>query len=370
MEQLALPTGAPIRQTTPTGEGPGAGEHYLIPYALLDDRLVHVDTVESGAACGCICPGCKAPMIARKGAVRRHHFAHASGKGCGESGMHLAAKYLLRDRLVAALAHRVPVNYRWVCGSCGIPHTRDLLYHAEGVEMERPLESCQPDLQILGAGRHPLLFLEVVVTHAPEPVVLETARALRAAVAQMRLTAPEDLEGLKAPHTLTGQLDVPCPLERCACRQGPLYPRELVIFPLQCPTCRRPMKGAMVVDHRASFFAERFLAAEVQYAKHQGVDIVSAIHSTTQTKYLRVQCPHCRTAAFKAPLYEGLQAAYRHPDAVGFGIIRQCLACRMTKAPPAVTIANLAERGSPPPLPRAEETPPERHKKKRSWQIG
>jgi hypothetical protein len=101
------------------------------------------------------------------------------------------------------------------------------------------------------------------------------------------------------------------------------------------------------------------------------VDIVRAIHASTQTPYARVQCAHCRTATFKTPLYEGLQAAYRRPDAVAYGVTRQCLACRMTKSPPAITTASLAERGSPPPLPRMEETPPAAvRKKKRNWHRG
>ena len=270
MEQLGLPTG-PARPA-PSVDAHADGDRFLIPYALRNGQLVHVDSVESGAACGCVCPGlkCGAPMVARKGTVRRHHFAHATGKGCGESAMHRVAKFLLTDRLTAGLKTRTPVSYRWRCGSCGIFHTRDLLHRAQDVAMERSLGPCQPDVQVLGEGSHPLVFLEVVVTHAPEPAVLETARSLKAAVAQIRLTQPDDLEALRVPHTLTGNLDIACPLEQCHCRKCPLYPRELVLYPMACPTCKKTMKAAMVVDHRASFFAVRFLMPEIQYAKSQG----------------------------------------------------------------------------------------------------
>ena len=160
MEQLGLPTG-PARPA-PSVDAHTDGDRFLIPYALRNGQLVHVDGVESGAACGCVCPGlkCGAPMVARKGTVRRHHFAHATGKGCGESAMHRVAKFLLTDRLTAGLKTRTPVSYRWRCGSCGIFHTRDLLHRAQDVAMERSLGPCQPDVQFLGEGSHPLVFLD------------------------------------------------------------------------------------------------------------------------------------------------------------------------------------------------------------------
>lgn len=54
-------------------------DEVLIPYAkLIDDgRLVTIDEVESGLACNCICDGCGAPMVARKGQEKAHHFGHA-----------------------------------------------------------------------------------------------------------------------------------------------------------------------------------------------------------------------------------------------------------------------------------------------------
>lgn len=52
----------------------------LIPFALResDQRFVGVGDVAAGLACGCICPSCKSRLIARKGAIKVWHFAHAS----------------------------------------------------------------------------------------------------------------------------------------------------------------------------------------------------------------------------------------------------------------------------------------------------
>jgi len=62
--------------------------------------MVFVDDVPSGLGCGCVCPGCAARLVARKGAIKRHHFAHAHGEGCSsaaESALHLMAKQIILD---------------------------------------------------------------------------------------------------------------------------------------------------------------------------------------------------------------------------------------------------------------------------------
>ncbi len=43
---------------------------------------VHISEVQRGAECGCVCPGCGRPLIARKGTEVEHHFAHADGEEC------------------------------------------------------------------------------------------------------------------------------------------------------------------------------------------------------------------------------------------------------------------------------------------------
>lgn len=65
-----------------------------------DGRLVHVSDVRNGSDCGCLCPACKSPLIARQGKHRVWHFAHASKVNCesaGETALHLAAKQALKD---------------------------------------------------------------------------------------------------------------------------------------------------------------------------------------------------------------------------------------------------------------------------------
>lgn len=54
-----------------------------VPFAVDgNDMWRGVDSVERGKACGCFCAECHGPLIARKGDVRVHHFAHEDRKEC------------------------------------------------------------------------------------------------------------------------------------------------------------------------------------------------------------------------------------------------------------------------------------------------
>jgi hypothetical protein len=50
----------------------------LIPFGRreVDGLLVSVDDVPRGEGCGCVCPSCNIPLVARKGDVNVWHFAH------------------------------------------------------------------------------------------------------------------------------------------------------------------------------------------------------------------------------------------------------------------------------------------------------
>lgn len=52
----------------------------LIPFGLdrVSLQLVDVGSVKRGSACGCICPSCKTPLMARHGDKNAWHFAHRS----------------------------------------------------------------------------------------------------------------------------------------------------------------------------------------------------------------------------------------------------------------------------------------------------
>jgi hypothetical protein len=77
------------------GAKTGVMSKHGIPFALKDGKVVSISEVERGLKCGAQCPQCSAPLVAKKGNINAHHFAHnldSNCKGAFETAIHLAAK--------------------------------------------------------------------------------------------------------------------------------------------------------------------------------------------------------------------------------------------------------------------------------------
>ncbi|BBH12957.1 competence protein CoiA family protein [Chromobacterium haemolyticum] len=73
-----------------------------IPFGLKQGRIVDISEVERGLACECVCTACGGPLIARKGEVNVHHFAHHGVPPCSEAlanSISSAVDQLLREGL-------------------------------------------------------------------------------------------------------------------------------------------------------------------------------------------------------------------------------------------------------------------------------
>lgn len=70
-----------------------------------DGRMVSIDdaTVARGLACNCFCAACNAPLVARKGEINQHHFAHfVEPENCAEAretALHKFAKAIICEAL-------------------------------------------------------------------------------------------------------------------------------------------------------------------------------------------------------------------------------------------------------------------------------
>ncbi|WP_188857897.1 competence protein CoiA family protein [Marinobacterium nitratireducens] len=65
---------------------------------LRDGQLLFINEVERGLDCGCSCPHCGGRLIAKKGDIKQHHFAHYNAENCGkglETALHLLGKQVL-----------------------------------------------------------------------------------------------------------------------------------------------------------------------------------------------------------------------------------------------------------------------------------
>ena len=135
-----------------------------LAYGMRDGRLRYIDDVERGLKCGCVCPSCEHPLVAKKGLVKVPHFAHYQGGDCGkgiETALHHMAKGILENRQEIALPY---------------PADPTKLYPIEKVDLEKRLGDIIPDVIVYIEGK-PLL-IEVVVTHGIDVEKMEKIKDL------------------------------------------------------------------------------------------------------------------------------------------------------------------------------------------------
>jgi Competence protein CoiA-like family/Protein of unknown function (DUF2384) len=126
-----------------------------------DGRLLSVVDVPRGLACSVFCPECRQRLIARKGNVNVHHFAHESDATCAggfETAVHKAAKQIIADRRAVTIPAGIVATLR---------RTRTAfpakLARFDRVELEPWREGIRPD--IVGHSRDRSLAIEILVTH-------------------------------------------------------------------------------------------------------------------------------------------------------------------------------------------------------------
>ncbi|MEI8291974.1 MAG: hypothetical protein WCH99_21090 [Verrucomicrobiota bacterium] len=128
--------------------------------ALRDGEFVGINDVERGKTCLCVCPGCGANLVARKGDVRVPHFAHDGGVErslCAETAAHRIAKTIIdRERRIwLPPVYVFPFAYR--------PEVEEQFVEFDEVRLEQRIKDVQPDLVAHLRGRK--LFIEIAVTH-------------------------------------------------------------------------------------------------------------------------------------------------------------------------------------------------------------
>lgn len=163
------------KENTPDKErGPAEGS-LRVPFGLRNGELVGPEDVPNGLACGCVCIGCKLPLIARQGEQRVPHFAHHRAQGsaaCYETAVHRKAmELLLGERHLVlpafqkpALRDRAGREYRF---TGWLPEPLTWFYR--GAQKEVAFggpEGFRPDVALDGDSPFERLLVEVRVTHA------------------------------------------------------------------------------------------------------------------------------------------------------------------------------------------------------------
>ena len=139
-----------------------------MPYALdQDQRLVHVNDVQRGAAAGCSCLSCGQPVWAKPGDELSRHFAHAVAT---ESALHMAAQTMVAQSVnyIRQDNGAYPIWLRCECGySAGTMPIQG--QHLVAKTERQSTSNTRRDVVIQQPDGTSLYVMEILVTHAVEP---------------------------------------------------------------------------------------------------------------------------------------------------------------------------------------------------------
>ena len=124
-----------------------------ITHGLKEGELVSIADVERGLKCNCTCSKCGKPLVAKKGEVKDHHFAHSVDSDCtGETLKHYFAKQEIAEKKYLNLPH--PTKYVYS------------LTDFKTVELEKRIGDSQYIADVIcTTANGKQLVIEIVVTH-------------------------------------------------------------------------------------------------------------------------------------------------------------------------------------------------------------
>lgn len=275
-----------------------------VPFAIRNGVIIDVAEVSSGLQLDCLCPACHEPLVARKGEIKTHHFAHRSHSTCeGESALHELGKRLIVEKIENALKRGAPLPMRWRCDTCELEHTGDLIKEATCVGMERTLDGCRPDIVLSREDGTPVAIIEVVVTHAPDDNVIEFCGKHGIALIIHRVKSVAALAAIR-------RLDeyIPDNVNRCRCPKCPRcghrlrHRRTLLLREGPCWKCGKPMKVVIpALDECMLLRLEQMNDTERRIAAEKGVLLDRRYSQTTKARYMANICGSCN--AFVGEFY-------------------------------------------------------------------
>jgi hypothetical protein len=156
-----------------------AFDHWL-PYGEAPDgRLINVREVPSGLACGLICPECRQRLVAKKGEIVCHHFAHEAESSCSggaETTLHKLAKQIISDNKLIVIPALV-VNFIGITGEVRLSENvfDKHQIRLDSVDLEIWMDGIRPDVVAKHGERE--LAIEIMVTHACEEPKIDIIRS-------------------------------------------------------------------------------------------------------------------------------------------------------------------------------------------------
>lgn len=159
-------------------------DHYM-QYAVRDGKTVHISEVERGLRCSCKCPACGATLVAKKGDIVAHHFAHYKQDDCKygyETSIHLGIKRVLESEKKFLFPALEGTSYFETPETL----TKQVLLPLDTVRSEIWLNGIIPDI-VVQIGKSQCL-IEVFVTHRVDAGKIEKIKRLGIAAVEIDLS--------------------------------------------------------------------------------------------------------------------------------------------------------------------------------------
>jgi hypothetical protein len=167
-------------------------------YGMREGQLFFITDVPRGAACGCRCVRCSQPLVAKKGSIRRHHFAHlevTSCHGAAESVLHLLAKELIAELDVLVVPQYMFAKQRRTKAGALVRHqalvAKGGSVPVHNVRVEECAGDFVPDVIIESGSKS--LIVEVAVTHKVARAKLRRIRRRNLPAIEIRLDPSDSL---------------------------------------------------------------------------------------------------------------------------------------------------------------------------------
>ncbi len=178
-----------------------------LPFGLnKDNELVHVNDVDRGKECNCVCPDCGSPLIASKGDKNQHHFKHAIINDCQggfESAIHLAAKKMIRGKKNITLPQCIAIAS--ARDSKGKNHTeqKTVRKNAESISfdtVDEEIELHDMRADLLAKKENTPLIIEIFYRHKVDDQKIEKIKKANISAIEINLSnlTLEDVENWEA----------------------------------------------------------------------------------------------------------------------------------------------------------------------------
>lgn len=188
----------------------------LLPIAIRNGTFVHISEVDRGLDCDSVCPECGMPLVAKKGFIRTHHFAHASTShppGCGgeiESAIHQYAKKIIAEAgYLEVPAFEVTLPPPDLDMKAEIPAHRKSFIR---VEVEESMVFGRRRVDVVGYTPEGRLLIEICVTNRVRGTKLREVKAASEAMLEIKVSedalfskASEGIGSLQ--HTILDSVD-------------------------------------------------------------------------------------------------------------------------------------------------------------------